>query len=155
MQSRLRLTDEFAGGPPKNDDARVFLRARGLEYDEELASLVWWPCEKAPNPLSSRQISLSLTRDSTENLQIAAKFTTLKVVTVNTDFERQVEEQLEVTVTASVTLLTAPRRRAPPPGASSARGSSDELSERLTQCTQQSSHDHGRRRSRSHGTFGG
>ena len=101
VKSRLRLTDEFVGGLPKIEDARAFLRARGLEYDEELASLV--ALREGSNPLNSRQISLSLTRDATENLKIAAKFTALKLVKVNADFDRQVEEQLEVSVTASVT----------------------------------------------------
>lgn len=101
VKSRLQLTDEFKGGPPQIDAARAFLRERSLEYDEELSSLV--ALREADNSLSSRQISISLTRDSTENLKIAAKFTALKIVTVNAEFEHQVEEQLEVSVTASVT----------------------------------------------------
>jgi len=100
VTSRLQLNDNFRGGVPNISEAQAFLRERGLEDDEELASLV--DLRAGENPLTSRQISLSLTRDSSENLRIAAQFTTMKFLKVDAEFLRQVEDHLDVTIEATI-----------------------------------------------------
>lgn len=101
VRERLELQDTFAGGNADVEGARSELARAGLAGDATLESLI--DMRASGNTLTKREIKLSLTQELSHNLQVAAKYSGLKLVRLSTNFKRQVAENVDVILQATIT----------------------------------------------------
>lgn len=100
VRDSLRVSDQFPGTEPDVAEAVRFLARNGLEGDSTLASLV--RLRERRNSLHKRDVVVSLTQESTENLKVAADASGFRMVKVGAEFARTVEQQIEVRLTISI-----------------------------------------------------
>jgi hypothetical protein len=101
VREKLQLEDTFPGGPADAEGARQLLQDAGLEGDTALESLI--DMRSGNNALTKREIKLSLTQDASHNLHVAAKYSGLKVAHLSSHFTRQVQENTDVVLSATIT----------------------------------------------------
>ncbi len=100
VRERLEVSDTFPGGPADIEGARTLLASAGLTGDATLESLI--NMRSGANRLTRREIKLSLTQESTYNLSVATKFSQLMMVNVSSNFKRQVAENIDVVLQATI-----------------------------------------------------
>jgi hypothetical protein len=101
IRDRLELHDTFRGGPPDVEVANKVLAAAGLQSDTELTSLI--ALRAGDNTLVKRTIRLSLTKESSQNLRVAAKWAGFKLSNVSSNFAMRVHQNNEVILAATIT----------------------------------------------------
>lgn len=100
VREQLQVSDSFPGSPPDIQAARELLRRTGLENDATLTALV--DMREGKNPISRREIIISLTKEASENLKVAVAYSGLKLVTIDTSLIRHVEQQADIKVSVSI-----------------------------------------------------
>ncbi|NUP41405.1 MAG: hypothetical protein HOY76_31365 [Streptomyces sp.] len=101
VRERLEVHDTFPGGPADVDGARKLLAQAGLTGDATLESVI--DMRANGNRLTKREIKLSLTQEAHHNLHVAAKYSGLKMVRLSSGFTRQVSENVDVVLQATIT----------------------------------------------------
>ena len=101
VRERLEVTDTFPGGSANVEEARRLLAEVGLTGDATLEAII--NMRAYDNTLTKREIKISLTQESDSNLRIAAKYAHLAMVSVSASFERQVKENVNVVLQATIT----------------------------------------------------
>ena len=100
IRDRMEMHHTFQGGPADIDAANKVLAAAGLHSDTELSSLV--KLRTGDNSLVTRTTRLSLTKEASQNLRVAAKWAGAPLTNVSSNFSMRVQQNSEVTLSVTI-----------------------------------------------------
>lgn len=94
IKGQMSLKDEFPGGEPDLEAAESLLRQRRLLSDPVLSSLL--ELRRYPgNQLRSRELTVSLSSEVSESLNVVARLQIPKVLSLKADYQQVAREQCE------------------------------------------------------------
>ncbi|EHK63377.1 hypothetical protein [Achromobacter arsenitoxydans] len=101
FRAQLNLRDEFAGAAPDIPAAEGLLRRTGLLADLNMRTLLEMR-RGSMNHLLTRKLTLSLSNEAKNNLNVVARLKVPKFVTLSVEYDRVLKEQHDYTLTVVV-----------------------------------------------------
>ena len=101
LSKQLFLTDNFNGSSPNIVDAENFLRTKGLLNDPNMKSLL--DMRRGLNPIQKRTLTLNLSQEAKNNLNVATRLKTPAFVNLSADYSTILKEEYFFSVKINVT----------------------------------------------------